>query len=178
MAASCLVAEGVKDPASKIVRARIPKRSRLPRPKRRALVGPVKLKAEAASHGYSPSSSPFFPPGQRSYEWPFPWGPSRSSNAELDNSQGQRARFRTFFPLLPENHRKSYAEQCHAVGNLKIFAWSHGKAFTLTSFFDIFERVETLDSSLSQAQGRLKKIRFIDEYRNNNRRDVLCFMSR
>lgn len=62
MAASCLVAEGVKDPASKIVRARIPKRSRLPRPKRRALVGPVKLKAEAASHGYSLSSSPFFSP--------------------------------------------------------------------------------------------------------------------
>lgn len=107
MAASCLVVEGVKDPASKIVRARIPKRSRLPRPKRRALVGPVKLKAEAASHGYGLSSSPFFPPGQRSYKWPFPWGPSRSSNAELDSSQGQRARFRTFFALLPENHRKS-----------------------------------------------------------------------
>lgn len=43
------------------------------------------------------------------------------------------------------------------MGNLKIFGCSHGKVFTLTSFFDIFERAEALDSSLSQALGRLKR---------------------
>lgn len=43
------------------------------------------------------------------------------------------------------------------MGNLKIFGCSHGKVFTLTSSFDIFERVEALDSSLSQALGRVKK---------------------
>ena len=110
MAASCLVAEGVKDPASKIVRARIPKRSRLPRPKRRALVGPVKLKAEAANHGYSPSSSPFFPPGQRSYKWPFPWAlrapAMRNSTTVKVNAQGS-ALFSLFYRRTIEKAKLS-----------------------------------------------------------------------
>lgn len=95
MAASCLVAEGVKDPGSKIVRARIPKRSRLPRPRRRARVEAVKLKVEAASHRLSP-----FP--LSSFSWPFPRDPSRSSNAELPakvKAQGSRF-FRLFLLFL------------------------------------------------------------------------------